>query len=170
MFGLINAVDAFDWRYGVKFSTFGTKVVRNAIIGEMREQGLFRVAGGEGATISYDRTVGGEEGSTLLSLLEDRRTAAPESDVKVRDELESLRTAAISRLSSVKLNTVVLTQQAKLLLVGVLGLEGKQPQRIVGLAEALNISPEKAISILGRALEQIGVEFESKESGLKKLL
>jgi DNA-directed RNA polymerase sigma subunit (sigma70/sigma32) len=136
----------------------------------MREQGLFRVAGGEGATISYDRTVGGEEGSTLLSLLEDRRTAAPESDVKVRDELESLRTAAISRLSSVKLNTEVLTQQAKLLLVGVLGLEGKQPQRIVGLAEALNISPERAISILGRALEQIGVEFESKESRLKKLL
>lgn len=160
MVGLMNAVDGFDWRYGVRLSTFAVLLIRQNILKELRVHDVLRQKGSEGAfLLSLNNNIksGGEDYS-LLSVICNRRVPAPELSVEIRDEFESLLSKIKDGIHRINLSTESQTERATVLISRVFGLDGQKASSLADVADSLRITRSKALDLLCMGLHQVGIE------------
>jgi RNA polymerase sigma factor (sigma-70 family) len=130
-FGLLRAVKKFEWRRGLKFSTFATYKIRSAISYAIERHPK---------TVSLDSFSADEETENFISKMADKKTVSSVATVE-NNMLSEILKEEMSRLST--------KQQL------VLHMRFEMGKTIKEISEELHVTHQNIRGIINRALESL---------------
>lgn len=148
--GLVHAVERFDRRRGVRFSTYAVPWIRHALIDALGQARAIRIPrraaqldGAPRVTVSLDEPVG-EDGAFLWELVADPDAVDPWRSV---DELETLRQVWSMLRTLPKRHRTVLIRRY--------GLHGKGVQSHAEIGRSLGVGEERSRQLEREALRRL---------------